>query len=86
MINRRSKGPDNICVYTGARVYFEDYGFTVAADLFKCGDQILIQWMPASQTYSDEGATHRVWVNGGYHHITRGVTVVPLDHITGEFR
>lgn len=76
------------CVYTGARVLFTEYGATVVADLFQCGDQILIQWMPQSLSYewSRDEITHNVLIGHGYHHADRGVTVVPVHQCSGERR
>jgi hypothetical protein len=76
------------CIYTGARVLFAEYGALVAADLFQCGDQVLIQWMPQSLTYDweSEEVTHNVTIDHGYHHAERGITVVPDYQCVGERR
>lgn len=81
------------CVYTGATVLLEDYGVVVMADLFAVGsDHTLIQWQVGGEKYAkwdDNGLvwdgrpiTHKVRsTNGGYHHTTRGVTVVATRHV-----
>jgi len=74
------------CIYTGAVVFFEEYGSYVRADLFRCGNQILIQWMPESLTYDKMEPTHTVKIGHGYHHEKRGVTVVNSQDCLGEFR
>lgn len=74
------------CVYTGARVLFQEYGVMVAADLFTCGDQILIQFEPQSATFDwlPDDVTHHVKIGHGYHHEKRGVAVVPDSACVGE--
>jgi len=76
------------CIYTGAYVYFKDYGAYAVADLFQCGNQILIQWMPDSWVYTGvpQSLTHKVTIGHGYHHDKRGVTVVPESQVEGEKR
>ena len=74
------------CIYTGARVLFEDYGYQVAADLFQCGNQVLIQWMPQSKDYDPREPTHHVAIGHGYHHEDRGVTVVASHDCIGPRR
>ena len=75
------------CIYTGALVFFEEYGSTARADLFQCGNQVLIQWMPESLEYGNEReATHRVYIGHGYHHTKRGITVVNDADCQGERR
>lgn len=71
------------CIYTGAYVAFDEYGNYAPADVFACGDQVLVQWMPEGLTYEAERAvTHRVRIGQGYHHDKRGVTVVPAANVS----
>lgn len=77
------------CVYTGARVFFENYGMVVAADLFVVGDCVIIRWMPNSKRFpADEGDvenTHQVRdLRGCWHREDIGVTVVPANMISGS--
>lgn len=72
------------CIKTGAKVYFENYGMTVPADLFSVEDCIIIRWNNANPFYGtvEEGnADYKVdycfnselW----WHRDDLGVTVVP---------
>lgn len=72
------------CIKTGAFVYFEEYGYASAADLFECGDQVLVQWNSNGRYFQDFPRTisHRIRIGQGYHHEDRGVTVVPTHSIT----
>jgi len=76
------------CIYTGAWVHLTDYDSYVIADLFQCGNQILIQWEPGSISYdgTELPVTHTVSIGHGYHHERRGVTVVNDWNCEGERR
>lgn len=75
------------CIYTGARVYFREYNATVPADLFQCGNQVLIQWEPEGLQYGySDDVTHVVDIRHGYHHEKRGVSVTHETNVTGERR
>lgn len=71
------------CIKTGAFVFFEEMGFASSADLFQCGDQVLIQWNTNGVYYDNLPRTisHRVRIGQGYHHEARGITVVSQDNI-----
>ena len=77
------------CVYTGARVFFENYGMVVAADLFVVSSCVIIRWsiqsrIIADPTYQGE-ITHRVAdLRGCWHREDLGVTVVPANMISGS--
>lgn len=79
------------CVYTGAYVHFADYNAFARADLFRCGDQVVIQWEPQSWQWAHEvevpeAPTHVVRIGFGYHHEKRGVTVTNHLNVAGEYR
>lgn len=80
------------CIYTGAYVLFSDYNAYVRADLFSCGNQILIQWEPASWQWAHEIEgepemhTHLIRIGFGYHHEKRGITVTHESNVQGERR
>lgn len=77
------------CVYTGARVYFENYGMIVSADLFIVSNCVIIRWMPESRVYVNSvnisEATHSVRdLRDCWHREDIGVTVVPANKISGS--
>jgi len=73
------------CTYTGARVYFDEYGCTVPADLFTDNKVVVIQWEPKGEVFDNgASATHTVHIHHGYHHKGRGITVVPIDNVQGS--
>lgn len=52
------------CVKTGARVHFADYGFVVAADIFKVGSAIVVRTPLFAEAefpqFNGTNATHQV--------------------------
>ena len=77
------------CVYTGARVFFENYGMIVSADLFIVSNCVIIRWMPESRVYVNSvnisEATHKVAdLRNCWHREDLGVTVVPANMISGS--
>lgn len=72
------------CIKTGAHVYFWNYGFMAAADVFEVMDTLVIRWNPGSISYYSgptDNATHEVLevINSDswWHRDDLGVTVVP---------
>jgi hypothetical protein len=76
------------CVKTGAKVYFENYGMVVPADVFQVGDTYVIRWNPGGRHYckfEDSFAdwnviqitNSEVW----WHRDDLGVTVVPREYV-----
>ena len=79
------------CIYTGAVVWFADYDAFAVGDLFQVGNQVLIQWEPASWRYQHEleaptMPTHTAKIGFGYHHDKRGITVTNESNVIGERR
>lgn len=83
------------CVYTGALVLLVEYDVCVRADLFLLGDQVLIQWghpghdneQVMDRSYeAKQNATHKAIIGHGYHHVWRGITIVPRTRFQGEFK
>lgn len=74
------------CTYTGARVYFDEYGYLVPADLYKVDYCIIIRWNTNGKEYVDPGseATHNVpTLRNGWHREDIGVTVIPESALIG---
>lgn len=73
------------CTYTGARVYFQEYGYMAPADLYVVADSVIIRWNVEGRQFinSDEDATHIVYIHHGWHRDDIGVTVVPKDQVIG---
>jgi hypothetical protein len=76
------------CIYTGARVFFQDYDFIVPADLYEVGDTIIIRWNPQGKEYTnvtnESSSTHDVWIVHGWHREDIGVTVIKKEYIRGQ--
>jgi hypothetical protein len=76
------------CIKTGARVYFEDYGFIAPADIFKVGDCYIIRWNVEGKRFDAElsEATHQVdsfpYSDDWWHRDDMGVTVIPSWALT----
>lgn len=74
------------CTYTGARVFFAEYGYLVPADLYKVGDCVIIRWNTNGKEYGEtEGQfTHNVpTIRNGWHREDIGVTVIPESALMG---
>lgn len=79
------------CVYTGARVFVEEYQAIGVADIHAMGDDnetIIINFNPRSFTYTgNKGcATHVVEIGRGYWHVDKGILIVPRENLIGELR
>jgi hypothetical protein len=75
------------CVYTGASVYFPEYGFYAPADLYLVGAAVIIRWNVEGKYYTTvdrAAASHQAITRNGWHREDLGVTVVPLLDLTGE--
>lgn len=77
------------CVYTGARVLFEEYNLLVNADLYAVGDAIIVRWNTDSALFhqpdAQQLATHVVRIGrNGWHRTDLGVTVTEAGNVTGE--
>ena len=66
---------------TGARVFFENYGCTVPADLYSLENVVIIRGNFAAPVYSSDNATHTVtqvnFDEQWFHRSDIGITVVP---------
>lgn len=72
------------CIKTGARVFFDNYGFKVPADIYEEANCYIIRWNGLSKDYctsDDPEITHVVTlpVMGGWHRDDLGVTVIPRE-------
>lgn len=69
------------CIYTGARVYFTNYGMMAPADLYRCRGAIIIRWNKVGVEYGQltDQATHVLEYYAGedsvWHREDLGVTV-----------
>lgn len=75
-------------IYTGARVYFLDYGFSAPADLYAVGDAaVVIRWNVEGKRYGrlddTTGVTHRVVIGDDFHRPDLGMTVVRRSGFDG---
>lgn len=78
------------CIWTGARVYFANYGMTVAADLYCVGSAIVIRWNPKSKDFhKDTEATHILRyfnsLDPVWHREDIGVTVAEANFLMVNF-
>lgn len=79
------------CVFTGARVYFCNYGMIVPADLYQVGETIVIRWNKEGKIFCDPTSeyeiTHTVdpmYDSVAWHREDIGVTVVNRSLLTGR--
>ena len=74
------------CTYTGARVYFKDYGFIAPADLYSVGNTVIIRWNAEGKDYVDDPSyEHAVTIGfSGFHRDDLGITVVPESQFEGR--
>lgn len=71
------------CIKTGARIFFENYGYGVVGDVFVVGDCYTFRWNNRSVDYNfkSDNATHIVRQiedsSSWFHREDLGITVVP---------
>lgn len=73
----------NHCIYTGARLEVQPYGFVVPADLYRCGDMIIARLNPKEHyawgEEASESATHVVCLDlsfrSDFYHEIAGILV-----------
>lgn len=78
------------CIKTGARVYLEEYGQTLPADLHTVGDCVVIRmnmgmFDTEDSNFSKVGATHSVVIGSSensYWNKREGTLVVPINNLT----
>lgn len=75
------------CIKTGARVFLENLGCVLAADLYEVGDCIVIRSNPKAMENANRlpGAayTHSVWLTGKeFFRVDIGVIVVPAGQVS----
>lgn len=78
------------CIKTGAKVYLEEYGQTVPADIHAVGDCVVVRMNMSlfdgpDSNFSRNGATHTVIIGPGgesYWNKREGTLVVPRDNLT----
>lgn len=71
------------CIKTGARVYFNDYGFVVPADIYVVGGCYVIRWNTEGKEYVTGTPDLSWWIvsllpGENWHRDDLGVTVVPI--------
>jgi hypothetical protein len=77
------------CIYTGARVYLPEYDRTIAADLHKVGDCVVVALPAGISDCYDWGRvveTHEVVLgDDSYCNRTQDTYIVPRSQVKGEF-
>lgn len=79
------------CTYTGATVFFDEYGATAKADLHEVAGATIVRWNPLSWKYAqdpdDKSITHVVHIGTkGYHRTDLALSVVPTENVTHVMR
>lgn len=73
------------CIKTGARVFVENYGYVVAADIYEIDSAYIVRWNIHSRTWDkDAESTHHIihWTGDAvWHREDIGVTVCPKMYL-----